>query len=65
MVNMKAISDCLMTIIAVVPGATLAIYVKRLCHVPNMKEVGAYLSRNLFKRPRTRILCVISPLSNH
>ena len=26
----------------------LGIYVKRLCHVPNMKKVGACLLRNLF-----------------
>ena len=41
MVKVRAVLDGLMACHAVVQHRTLGIYVKGLCHVPNMKEVGA------------------------
>ena len=49
MVIIGTILDSLMTCCAVVAQRTLGISVKKLCHVPNMKEVGACVKRNVLK----------------
>ena len=66
MVNIGAIWDGLMTCRAVVSWRTVGIYAKRLCHVPNLKEVGACLSRNLlWKSKSTHSLCFLLVVVYH
>ena len=55
-----------MTCRAVVAQRTLGISVKGLFHVPKMKEVGAWVERNVLKDQNTHSLCflLVNKLSN-